>query len=787
MRRRFNNNFSVVACCITLMAMVSCNTTQKVQKRGGYLLTKNSIRIDNPYIPSDEVEGFIQQKHVKNILTYFHPGIWVYRKTSLGEQTRFKKYLKQAFGTEPILYDSNLTLRSTALIKQYAANKGFPAATIRHSQHYRGSHVQVIYLLQMGAPYLVASYATTIKDTAIEAFYYKTAPESLIKPGIIFDTYVLDDERDRIATGLKNNGYYSFSKTDINYSADTTIGNREVNLSLDINKLSVKAGIAGDSVIRINYPRYYYRNIFIHSDIDALAMLGITPDTITYSYPDRKQDSAYQTIYFIESGKSRLRHSTIADAIVLSSGQHFSLDAGNLTYKRLVNLSAIRSATVNYSPVNPDGLLKGEQQLLDCNIRLSRNPAFIMNVGTEGTNSGGTFGMGVNTLLMNRNIFRGSETFRIKLTGAAEVQGNLPEGDKINKFLFFNTFQAGIETGLDIPRLLVPFRIFENPGFALARTSISGGYNFENRPDYTRKISTLFLSYQWSKSEKTRFIFTPIEMNYVSIETDSSFQAYLNALSDPYFVSQYSDHLLSMIRFSITHSNQMLQKQKRLYFMRFTVETAGNILHAYDNLSGSAKTENSYYEHLGVRYAQYLRFDFDLRHFWEFASKNTIAVRLTSGIGVPYGNSEALPFEKGFWLGGANDMRGWKFRSLGPGTYSSQTIRYDRTGDILLQGSLEYRFPIYNFIHGSLFADAGNIWLQKENPDFEGGEFRLKSFFNQLALDSGFGLRFDFSFFIFRLDWGLRTKNPALDNQWFNSDDFRLRKAVWNFGIGYPF
>ena len=158
-----------------------------------------------------------------------------------------------------------------------------------------------------------------------------------------------------------------------------------------------------------------------------------------------------------------------------------------------------------------------------------------------------------------------------------------------------------------------------------------------------------------------------------------------------------------------------------------------------------------------------------------------------TGAGIPYGNSVAIPIEKSFWLGGANDMRGWRLRSLGPGGYTNDSVRYDRTGDLMIYSSLEYRFPIYSFLHGGLFTDAGNIWLRQNNPDFPDGEFRLKNFGRQLAIDAGFGLRFDFSFFIFRLDWALRLKNPEFTNQWFQPEDFRLRKAVWNFGIGYPF
>ena len=177
----------------------------------------------------------------------------------------------------------------------------------------------------------------------------------------------------------------------------------------------------------------------------------------------------------------------------------------------------------------------------------------------------------------------------------------------------------------------------------------------------------------------------------------------------------------------------------------------------------------------------------DFRKYWKLKFGNTLVFRIMGGLALPYGNSVSIPFEKSFWLGGANDMRGWRLRSLGPGAYAASDKNYDKTGDILLQSSIEQRFPIYSFLLGSLFIDAGNVWLREKSEDFPNGEFKLSSFYKQIAMDLGVGFRFDFSFFIFRIDAAVPFYNPALTDKWFNTNDFRLRNAIWNFGIGYPF
>ena len=242
-----------------------------------------------------------------------------------------------------------------------------------------------------------------------------------------------------------------------------------------------------------------------------------------------------------------------------------------------------------------------------------------------------------------------------------------------------------------------------------------------------------------------------------------------------------------MVRYSYTNSNMSDTRLLKQYYLRLGLETSGNSLNIYDHISGRELSPEGYYEHFGIRYAQFARTDFDFRRYWKLRPGNSLVMRLAAGVAVPYGNSDVVPFEKSFWLGGANDMRGWRLRSLGPGKYASPSVRYDQAGDIMLQASLEQRFPIYSFLLGGVFVDAGNVWLMHKSVDFPGGEFALNSFADQIAMDAGIGLRLDLSFFVLRIDWALPIRNPALADKWFNSQDFRLPDTAWNFGIGYPF
>lgn len=768
---------------------IACNNEKKIAKRGGYLLVRNTIKNSNSYLLYDELEGFIQQSAMPGRLApYIRPGINIYESSFEGKETKFKLFLRKSFGRKPVILDTFSIQSSAEKLGLYVKNKGYYHAEIQTSVKYKRRTASVTYNIKSGQPCIVSDFKYNVTDTTMLGFILSDTASGKLRNGMIYDTYTLDDERERISNVLRNNSYYNFSLSDIYYLVDTTNSGLSATVELNIKKIRVKVPGTDDSIVEIKHPRYYIKNIFFTPNADAT--LPITDyDTLKYSYSLRKADTAVRNIFIRQTSETNLKPSFLISTLQFTEGDPYNQAKTNRTYKSLISQPIIASTNISMvyhddKLINPD-----EKQWLDCNIRMTQNKRKAFNIGTEGTNSGGRFGLGINTTVQNRNMFKKAEVFSLKVGASAELQGSMNNQNETSEryLLFFSTLQGGAEAKIDFPRILLPYRSKYKENLSMSRTSLSAGLGFEYRPEYKRNISTAAWSYKWGKSDLIKHTFTPIEVNYIDITTSDDFQAYLDLLTDPVYKSQYIDHLLTMIRYSIVISNTGLTRNNTQFYLRLNGETTGNMLYLSDKLFNRPQTPEGYYEKLNVRYAQYSRFDLEYRKYWKMRFSNSLAFRCLAGIAIPYGNSESVPFEKSFWLGGANDMRGWRLRTLGPGAYVDETQNYDKTGDIILQASIEQRFPIYSFLLGSLFIDAGNVWLRKPSTDFPGGEFKLDSFYKQIALNLGIGLRFDFSFFIFRLDGAVPFKNPANDKGWFNKDDFQISNTVLNFGIGYPF
>lgn len=779
---------SIILILISL-SLVSCNPSLKVERRGGYILVKNSIKNKNAYLPYDELEGFIQQNSMEGRLSpYFRPGVYFYERSMKGKETKFKLWIRRSLGKKPVILDTIYTLSSVDKLQMYLQNKGFYHSTVTKSIKYRKKTAAVTYTINSGPPRIVEQFSYFIPDSVMHSLVMADTSNGKLRTGMIYDTYVLDDERDRIANVLRNNSYFNFSLSDIYYIADTSNAGLSASVEMHIKKIRMAIPGTTDSTAEIRHPRFYIKNIYITTDADQV-ILDKPFDTLVYNYRANKSDSLDKTIYVLYRKKLTLKPSFLVSSLAIAPGDIYSQAEANRTYKKFISQPIIGSANVNMMIRHRENVSSIEKQWLDCTIRLKRNQLNTFSIGTEGTNSGGRFGMGINTSIQNRNLFRGAEVLSLKLKASAEVQGSLNNQavQAENYFLFFNTLEGGAEISIDFPRLLIPYWSGFKQNMRLGRTSLSAGGGIEMQTEFKRRVSSLAWSYKWNKNDLVRHIFTPLEFNYIKVFPSDSFQNYLNSLTDPVYKSQYTDHLLTMIRYSIIISNSGITKLNNQYFLKLSAETSGNIPYLIDNIANSPVSSEGYYERFGVRYSEYLRYDFDYRRFWNLKFENSLAFRFMGGSAIPYGNSQAVPFEKSFWLGGANDMRGWRLRSLGPGAYADTINNYDKTGDIMLQATIEHRFPIYSFVLGSLFIDAGNVWLRKPSEDFPAGEFDIKTFYKQIAMDIGFGLRFDFSFFIFRLDGAIPFHNPSKPKQWFDNEDFKLKNSILNFGIGYPF
>lgn len=771
--------------------LASCSPAKRVQRRGGYLHVSNTVKTDRQGIDTDDLLNFAQPKPNKKFLGLVRPRIWFYDLFSRGRDNRTKRFFRNGLGETPVLLDSAMVDNSLIPMTIYLNNKGYFGASVSREIKLEKGRSSTRYYTHTPDPFLFGSVQYEIFDDSLRLFMEGIKQKSLLVRGKKYDAYLIRDERERINRELRDIGYYAFSREYIFFEVDTSSTSMQADITIRIEQIRSRTQTGTDSIAYKRHKRYFIDNIYINSNfIDTRGGTTVENDTLAYWFKKDTVARSRPDFYQIYRTDLRLRPVVLWRSLYIFPGQPYSQKYINLTYNRLQNLGLSRFVSVNVNPlIMPDSSAKA-YGLLNFEIRMARAPVNMFTIEAEGTNSGDYLGLGSSFNYRNRNIFRGAETLRLKLRGAFEFTPTLGIGSSGNSF-FFNSLEAGVETGLDFPTLIAPFQISRLGINSKAKTSISLGLSYQKRPDYTRYLNYFSFGYQWNASDVTRHLFTPVELSSVSISRDSAFTAALESLGDPRFLTQYTDHLIMAMKYSFIFNNQLSKTGINYWFFRGNIESAGNVLNLYSHsLKNAAIDADGNYTLFGIRYAQYLRTDIDLRFYKPTGPDQTVAYRVAFGIGLPFGNSSALPFEKGFFAGGANGMRGWPIRSLGPGEYHS-TVKtdFERVGDLWFEANVEYRFPMYSFIDGGVFADAGNVWLLKQNDDFPLGNIKASRFIKSLALDVGMGLRFDFSFFIFRVDGGLRIYDPGdlIGSRWFRPGKFQLRDINWNFGIGYPF
>ncbi|MBE0660847.1 MAG: BamA/TamA family outer membrane protein [Bacteroidales bacterium] len=760
---------------LLLMAASSCVSSKKVQ-RDGLILDRNKIKTDNKDLNIEELEGFIHQKPNGKALGFIRLNTFFYE--------RFKpKWIRETLGKKPVIYDSMQVVNSMRDMKSYLAAKGYFHAELDKDVKKKKKAAKVTYFIYSGSPYTLRNVSYSIHDSQLEGFINSDLENSLVKSGSNFDTYTLDDERYRLTTYLRNQGYYFFNRDYISYKVDSNFQSRQMDIVIEFKQPTERDNETGQ-IIEKKHLRYRMNDITINTDYKIMVDEYIPYDTLVVPQWIKFPERPYK-YYFLYHNKLRITPPTIDRFIFLRGGRYYSVDNANLTYNRLSNLAITRFVNVNLVPAQefPD---EG-YGYLDGYIDIGRNPVQVYSIEAEGTNTGGSLGIGSNFVYTNRNLLRGGEVFTIKLKGGLEMQRSF--GESTPFFLGFNTVETGIEARLTLPKLFLPGRQQKYTRHAAPSTTFTTGLNFQLRPDYTRYILNFSFGYEWRETVTKSHVFIPAELNSVRIFRSAEFSDWLYGLKDPRLIYQYTNHLVPLTRYIFTFNNQPLRKNRDFMFFRGNAESSGNLLYLADNLLEQPTTDEGYYTKLGIRYAQFVRGEVDYRYYKFVNPKSNLVFRIAGGVGVPYGNSEVLPVEKGFYAGGANGIRGWEIRALGPGSFSDPENEFDKMGEVWMESNLEYRFPMYSFLNGAVYVDAGNIWLLSENLDFPGGEFDAATFSDQIAISTGFGFRVDLSFFIFRVDTGIKLKNPSkeINDRWVDMTQFRLRDVVWNFGIGYPF
>jgi len=758
--------------CIILLA--SCNSTRFVPE-GKYLLNKISVKADDKNLKREELKLHIRQKENLRILGVlkFHLGVY-----NLSSGKKGNDWLKRV-GEAPVLYDEFQAQKSKDQLQIFLKNKGYYNAVVKDTllTNQSKKKLNLIFDIKAGQPYRVRNYSYFIKDKSLKEILLKDSVNQLLRRNDIFDLDVLNAERQRMATFLKNRGYYKFSEEFISFQADTNFYSNQVDLTVNVDD----ALLNNDEAEVVAHQKYKIRNYLINP--------GFKPVDLVGDAPEQKLDTLVDKDYrFIYSGELKYRPVLFYNLNRMKDSTWYCLLNAEKTYRALNRLKQFKLINIGFNETNE--LSADSIPLLDCKMQLSPLPRQNFSVDVEGTNSSGNLGVAGNLNYQHRNVFGGAEVLDMQLRVARERQ-------QINDSIF-NTREYGFESSMTIPKFLSFIKARHLFTFQIPETKFTVGYNYQSRPDYTRTITNLKFGYNWKTTEFRFHTLNLVDLNFVHLYNQDS--TFINSIKDLYIKSSFTDHLISASNYSWMYNTQNINKREDYEYFRVNVESAGSLLSLYSRIVNKAKAvetdsitgiRSSYYEVLNTRFAQYVKGDFEYRYGHMINKSSSVVGRAFFGIGVPFGNFNVLPFEKKYFTGGANGIRAWQVRSLGPGSYKAPSDIYpNQSSDIKLEANLEYRFKMFWRMEGAFFMDAGNIWAINYKDNREGAVFKVNEFYKQIAVGSGFGVRFDFTYFLFRLDLGMKMRDPSLaegkrfipGNYPISTDHFNL-----SFAIGYPF
>jgi outer membrane protein assembly factor BamA len=772
---------------LTLLMIGACNPARKLAD-GNYLLVKNKLSLKNKYADAGEVSSFIKQEKIRKQLgTYL--GLRIYNLFNKGKDNKSKAWIRNTLGTDPVILDTSLVDQSVRQISLYLDSKGYfnskVERTIDYNYKKKKNHAMVHYKVVEAPPYFIRNISYTISDPTLSAFIHSDKPRTLIKSGAQYDADVLIAERQRMTDDLHNLGYYYFDANFIHYKIDSSLGTHQLDIKIEVADPMVASADRPDSLVKTSHKRYYIKDTYIMVDPEVTANSNTKYDTLKVVVPHRKKNNPPRSYFFVYKDKLKIKPKTITQQIFIDSGDFYRYRDVEKTHKQLYELRVFRSVNIMFEDQNA----ASGPGLLNCKINISRLPIQAFAAETQITNRGGNLGTSASLVYANRNLFRGAELLQFKLNGAFEIEklslSTSKEERAIEGIPFFNTIELGTEANLRIPKFILPVRQEKFSKNFRPKTNISLGFNYQQRADFTRYISKASFGYEWKESNAKTHYLIPLELNSVIINPDSTFSQLIEAMPDKIMQNTYKDHIISSIKYSYIYNTQEVGRNNNFMYFRGNFEVAGFLFWLYNSLRG----KHGAYSLFDIPYSQFVRVDLDYRYYAYFKGNNSIATRAAIGMGAPLTSKNVLPFEKYFYLGGSNSMRGWRLRTLGPGSYDeSDTVRVDNIGDIGLEMNFEYRFPIYKYFKGGFFIDAGNVWLRSQNDLYPGGEFSFKRFYKEIAFDAGLGLRLDFGFFLVRLDGAIPLKDPRMPEgeRWVFQNDRKI-KILGNLGIGYPF
>lgn len=718
---------------IILMAALSCSTT-RVLEDGQYRLARNKIKIDNSrsFNPS-VLDPYLKQKPNSYFIFGWNPFLNIYNWQN-GKGQLWDRFV-QKIGVAPVVYDPDMVDSSIENLRNHLTYLGYYNSTVTSNIAVKKKRVDVTYNVTLGKRYPIKKISYVLpKNGEFSEIFLRDTSNLSIKAGDFLSESALQAETERSCAVLRNQGFYNFSKNYYFFEADTLDVNDSALLQLTINE--------------------YTRN---ETAKDAQPIRKFYINDVQITYPN----------------SLNFRKSILKELTTIRPGDVYSADEINRTYSRLSALKVFSSVNIGMTPVDTN--------LINCSISLaqSKRQGFKFNLESS-VNSTGLFGISPQVSYYHKNIFRGGEWLNLNFMGNFQLKFN----DEIRS----NEF--GVAAGLSFPKFFpLPYRFFSG---AIPRTDVNLSYNYQSRPEYTRNIISVTYGYNGNLKRRLFYQAYPLQMNVVKLfDIDQKF--YSSLVNDPFLRNAYQDHFDLGSGAILYYTTNPDNTPKRPHFYtRVQFDIAGNMLSAFKPIM--QKNDSGEGMIWSTPFSQFVRGELTLSKTWFLGknSKQSIATRLQAGAGYAYGNSTSLPFEKHFYAGGSNSLRGWQARTVGPGLAPMDTsfVIPNQTGDMKLEANIEYRFDMFWKVAGAVFVDAGNVWALKADSSEEGQAslFRWQDFGRSIAANWGVGLRLDFGFLLLRVDMGMKIHDPARKQRWVSPEQwFKRDNYAVHFGVGYPF
>ncbi len=778
----------------------SCSVVRHIPDNS-YYLQRIDIHTDQSTPKADRITTGDFEKYVRQSPNKRFLGInlytWIYNLANPEKENKWNN-LKRRIGEKPILLDLTKTEQTRKNFKVYMDSRGFftSQSSFELDTLSKKKRAIVQYNIKQGTPYRIDSVYYTFRDQSLKRLILGDTTNSLIHRGDVFNITTLENERTRITNQLKQDGYYKFSINNIEYIADTLNSNNLVAIEIIVKKHIEGYDNRGREIIGDNEV-YRIDKINIFTDYNA------TTAKMDPRYNSKLDTLVYGGLDIVYNKKTNIKPKVLEQVIPLKPHELYNIDIVNKTYSELIALGYFKTARITFTeidiPNNSSKLVSfkdaentltttptvkvSNERYLECNIHCTPSLKQSFKVDLEGSTTSSFYGLKATVGYQNRNIFKGAESFDIDFSTGYEYL-KTPSPDVRTR----HATEFGVATRLSLPRFMLPFRTSSWKNFSQQKTKFEMSINFQDRSFYRRTLSNVSLSYQWNDNKYSSYTLSPVDINVVDVSyLDENFLA---TTENEYLIRSYESQFISGLTFNYLYNNQIKNPSRNATIVRFNAETSGNLIEGLSSLFAGERMKDSDNTIFGLKYSQYFRTDLSISRKIMIGEKTALAGRLYGGYALAYGNSTAIPFDRLFYSGGSNSMRGWAPRTLGPGSIKYIKSDYPtQLGDVKLEANIELRFPIWGMIHGATFLDAGNVWFMNSNPEEYSNDavFYAKDFYKQLGLNTGFGLRLDISFAVLRLDLGLQLHNPNRDinDRWISN--LKWDNMALNFGVGYPF